>query len=547
MAREQDTLTVFKNGQLIKTVPLTNEVTIGRHQSAMVQLEDPQMSRVHLRILKNQERYFVVDNRSTNGTLHNGKRLAPDAPEELTPESLVHCACFDLRFQFSRPNVGAETMLNATTSVSLGKAKPADSTLPPAPPPPPVVEAPPSPNLLPSAQAPYWTSGEATLMVAGIIEETHDAKTFRFVSSSPDKPLLFSFKPGQFMTVSLNVDGKDVKRSYTISSSPSRPNVIEITVKRVPGGVVSNHLNDNLKLGDQIKVRGPAGKFSCFNYPSRKILGIAGGSGITPIMSMARWIVDTAADVDFTMLYSARTPRDIIFRREIEYLATRHPGFRVIVTVSGGGSGLEPWLSLSGRIDERMLRLAAPDLDERHVFMCGPPQFMDAVKDTLKGMQFPIEKLHTESFGAGRVAAGTPVAPKPAAAPAPAAPAPEPRKPAPGIAPAVSAAPAPRPSVPPPAAPVAAAAPVGFQIVFKKSGKSVQADGSIALLDLAEQNGIDIEYSCRSGSCGTCRTKCAPGGKVDMGSDYSLDADEERQGYVLACCAKPRSNLQVEA
>jgi ferredoxin len=75
----------------------------------------------------------------------------------------------------------------------------------------------------------------------------------------------------------------------------------------------------------------------------------------------------------------------------------------------------------------------------------------------------------------------------------------------------------------------------------------VSTDGSIPLLDLAEQNGVDIEYSCRSGSCGTCRTRCSPVGKVDMGTEYSLDPDDERQGYVLACCAKPRANLQVEA
>jgi ferredoxin len=93
----------------------------------------------------------------------------------------------------------------------------------------------------------------------------------------------------------------------------------------------------------------------------------------------------------------------------------------------------------------------------------------------------------------------------------------------------------------------APAAPAGFQIVFSKSGKTISTDGSVSLLDLAEQNGIDINYGCRAGSCGSCRTKCKVGGVVDMGSDYNLDPDEEKQGYVLACCAKPKSNLLVEA
>lgn len=536
MPIEPDTLVVTKNGQEVKSVPLSDEVTIGRHPSTTVQLEDHQMSRVHLRILRQQGRYFAVDNRSTNGTLVNGKRIAPDAPVALDAESVVRCACFELRLKLYVEPASSDT--KPIPRPDLAKVQTPAVT--------PIAEPPPTPAR-PQEQTPYWTSGDGLLAVAGIVEETHDAKTFRFVSSDPSKPLLFAYKPGQFLTLSLPIDGKEVKRSYTISSSPSRPNVIEITVKRVPGGQVSNWLNDNLKLGDTIKVRGPAGKFSCVNHPCMRMLGIAGGSGVTPIMSMARWVCDTAADVDFSMIYSARTPRDIIFRRELEYLATRHPGFRVLVTVSGGAGGLEPWLSLSGRIDERMLRLAAPDIEERHVFMCGPQPFMDTVKDVLKSMNFPMDHLHTESFGAGRVAAGTPVAAAkaPAAASAPAAAAPVAAKAPPP--PAAVPPPAPRAAPVAPPAPAAPPAPSGFHIVFAKSGKTVHTDGAVPLLDLAEQNGVDIEYSCRSGSCGTCRTKCKPGGKVDMGSDHTLDPDDERQGWVLACCAKPLSNLTIEA
>src|SRR5687768_1956464 len=100
MPREQDSLTVFKNGQPLKTVPLGSELTVGRHQTATLQLEDPLMSRVHLRILKKSDgavdHYYVVDNRSTNGTFHNGRKLTPDTPEELSSSSVVRVACFDL-------------------------------------------------------------------------------------------------------------------------------------------------------------------------------------------------------------------------------------------------------------------------------------------------------------------------------------------------------------------------------------------------------------------------------------------------------------------
>ncbi|HUR29070.1 MAG TPA: FAD-binding oxidoreductase [Planctomycetota bacterium] len=540
MSREQDSLTAFKNGQPLKTVPLGAELTIGRHQTATVQLEDPLMSRVHLRIVRKTDgggdRYYVED-RSTNGTFHNGRKMVRETPEQLTSSSVVRCACFDVHFKITEDMASTMQLRDDT------REPPPPAALPePVP-----AEAPPptSPLLQHLVDArsriPIWTSGEATLSVVNIIEETHDAKTFRLAGSDPTQPLLFSFKPGQFLTLSVPIEGKVENRSYSISSSPSRPHVIEITVKRVPGGKISNYLNDNLKLGDKLKVRGPAGKFSCFNYPSRKILGIAGGSGVTPIMSMARWIVDTAADVDFTFLYSARSPRDIIFRRELEYLATRHPNFRLQVTVSGGGGGLEPWLALTGRIDEQILKLAAPDLLERHVFICGPAPFMDAVKDSLRNLGFPLENLHSESFGAGRVATGTPVAPKPAA------PVAQPHERPVVSAPSVPGGRQPAAAVAAPRVKEAVAAPSGFQIVFAKSGKTVSADGNVSLLDLAEQNGIDINYGCRAGSCGACRTKCKPGGIVDMGSDYNLDPDEQKEGYVLACCAKPKSNLLVEA
>src|SRR5690349_17949177 len=214
MSREQDSLTAFKNGQPLKTVPLGAEVTIGRHQSATLQLEDPLMSRVHLRILKKSdgsgERYYVVDNRSTNGTFHNGRKLQPDTPEELTGSSIVRCACFELHFKLEPELASTMHMREETREPSR-----AEVVAEPAP-----VEAPPqsSPLLQHLVDArtriPVWTTGETTLQVVNIIEETHDAKTFRLAGSDPAQPLLFSFKPGQFLTLSVPIDGKVENRSY---------------------------------------------------------------------------------------------------------------------------------------------------------------------------------------------------------------------------------------------------------------------------------------------------------------------------------------------
>jgi hypothetical protein len=113
-----------------------------------------------------------------------------------------------------------------------------------------------------------WSEGVTTVKVADIVEETHEVKTFRLVG---EKPVLFSYRPGQFVTFLLNIGGEDVERSYSMSSSPSRPHVLEVTVERVPGGIVSNWLCDHVKLGQRLTIKGPAGNFSCFDYPAAKM------------------------------------------------------------------------------------------------------------------------------------------------------------------------------------------------------------------------------------------------------------------------------------
>ena len=137
-----------------------------------------------------------------------------------------------------------------------------------------------APKIFSETATDTWTRGKIELRVVNIVQETHDVKTFVFRGSSP---VLFGYKPGQFITLELEIDSKRILRSYTISSSPSRPHAISITVKRVPGGLVSNWLHDHLKIGDSLKGRGPNGKFTCLTSPLRKILFLAGGAGLPPV------------------------------------------------------------------------------------------------------------------------------------------------------------------------------------------------------------------------------------------------------------------------
>jgi ferredoxin-NADP reductase/anaerobic selenocysteine-containing dehydrogenase len=358
------------------------------------------------------------------------------------------------------------------------------------------------------AELPIWSGQDTPLYVNEIIEETHDVYTVRFQG---DPLCRFAYLPGQFCTLVLNIDGKKVVRSYTISSTPTRPYVLEITVKRVPGGVVSNWLPDNLKVGDRIEVAGPKGKFHLTPgaIPS-KVLFLGAGSGITPVMSMSRWLCDVAADVDIQLFNSVRSPDDIIYAKEFDYMTERYRMFSSI-QVSGTRGTRGDWQGLSGHISRPMLELVSPDLFEREVFMCGPQGFMDAARGILEEMGFDLAKLHSESFGGVR----TSVAEK--------------------------------------AAPIGGGAADGddaetgnITVEFADAGITALTNGRDSLLELAEAHDVDLDYGCRSGSCGDCKVKLVSG-EVDMTSEEGLETGEREAGYILSCVAHPKGDCVLDA
>lgn len=520
MDSSQDAVLVYREGQLVKTAALAPGMVFGRSASATLQLEDPTLSRVHALIQRDGDRWFLVD-KSSNGTWLDGKKIEPETPAQIRPSSVATLGDFQLQFQLaSRAAVAAATMRGPAPAAAAAPFEPPPTSSP-------LLE-----HLVDRhKEIPLWKDGTVQLRVADIVEETPDTKTFRLVGLTP---LLFSFKPGQFVTLKLPIDGKEVARSYSISSSPSRPHCLELTIKRVPGGLVSNWMCDHVKLGDVLTARGPAGKFSCFNFPSKKVLFIGGGSGITPVMSMLRWIIDTAADVDAYLFVSAQSPRDIIFRNELNWMSSRHSGIRVGITCTRGCTGSESWTGLTGRCDANMLRLLVPDLMERHIFMCGPEPFMEAVTECLRSIEFPIANLHVESFGKVRVAPGAEAKPRDV-----------PKVVAPSVIPvALAAAPAaPMAPVAPPPEPVVAK---GFKVTFTKAGKAVVTAGDAPLLDLAEANGVEIGYQCRSGSCGECKVRCS-NGRVTMEDHCAITDDEKAAGFIYACCAQPTSDVEIEA
>jgi ferredoxin-NADP reductase len=347
---------------------------------------------------------------------------------------------------------------------------------------------------------PLWNCEEDDrLACQAIIDETHDVKTFVF---APPVPRLFHFAPGQFLTFELTVGGGLVNRCFTISSSPTRPYTSSITVKRKMGGVVSNWLHDELRVGDLVRAAGPMGEFSTEAHPCEKRLFLSAGSGVTPLMSMVRYDHDLGADPDTIFVHCARTPKDIIFRKELDLMAQRRSRLQVTHLVESV-AGERGWSGHRGRISRGVLDLVAPDLCEREIFCCGPAPFMAAVRSLLHEAGFNMIRYHEESFVF------------------------EDRPPA---------------SQEPPPAVVAN---TRHTITFGKSGRSLPCDEATTILAAARAAGLRLPSSCTKGLCGTCKTRKISG-EVDMGHAGGIRQREIDQGFILLCCSRPRGDVVID-
>lgn len=398
-----------------------------------------------------------------------------------------------------------------------------------------------APSIAPPGPA-RWTQGRIELRCASVRDETSDVKTFRF-EPADGSSVHFEYLPGQFVTVELPIEGKTVLRSYSISSSPSRPDALELTVKRVPGGLASNWLHDHMRAGMRVAVRGPAGKFTCGADPGEKLLLLSAGSGVTPVMSMSRYLRDTgklakgsARDVVF--FHSARTLADVPFHNELRALCQEHPSFRLVVALTRVDPRA-PYDGPVGRLSEQMLLARVPDYRKRTVYVCGPTPFMETTREVLAGLGFPMERYFAESFGGS--APATPSAPPRLRRsnsladllPAPSAPLQRPE----GPKLVVLGSGGERVTTTPSA-----------EVHFARSGRSVGADAESTILELAEQVGVRIANACRSGVCGTCKVKLEQGHEaLERGCSDGLSEHDEASGHVLACTAKARSRVVIDA
>ncbi|WP_222269787.1 hybrid-cluster NAD(P)-dependent oxidoreductase [Modestobacter marinus] len=360
---------------------------------------------------------------------------------------------------------------------------------------------------------PVWgETADSTLVCRRVLDITHDVKTFLF---EPAAPALFHYDPGQFITLRLQIGGRAVDRCYTISTPPTRPHLIGITVKRQPGGLVSNWLHDTMGAGQRVSADGPFGLFSAAHHPAGKYLFLSAGSGITPIMSMTRTLYDLGSDTDVLFVHSARTPSDIIFRRELDAMASTAPTIRV-AHVCERDSPREPWVGLRGFLSGEMLRVLAPDLHERDVFCCGPTAYMAAVRRALVAAGFDMGRYHEESFSFEDLTVEVPPV----------------RVDGDGV------------HEPPP--PGAGAPTAAFSVEFVRSGRTFRCGADENVLDAAFAAGLTPPSSCGQGMCGTCKTTILSGA-VDMQHQGGIRPREIAQSKLLICCSKPLSDLRIDS
>ena len=453
------------------------ECLIGRHPNCDLVLDGPAVSRVHGRLLFDSGDCFFSDLGSTDGSRLNNEDVVVNEGYAIAPDDVLRIGEFAL-----------------------------------------IVEAF-SPVPVSTHQSQTWSGEEITARCVQVIQETPDVKTFRFVAEPECR---FDFKPGQFVSLKLPIThpqtGQPVTRAYSISSSPSRPHTLDITVKRVgaagpdlPPGLVSNWLHDTLEPGMTLSMQGPYGDFNCIDHSADKLLLISAGSGITPMMSMAQWASDRAANIDITFIHLARTAQDLIFRQRLALLAAQHPNFNLAFSLTQSTPSV-PWAGYRGRLNPHLLTAICPDFATRTVFVCGPAGFMDATRSLLSQVGFPMENYFEESFGG----------------------APKTIERDDSLEKVIAATETPMDLE------------AEATVAFTASGKEVSCTDGETLLEAAEEVGVTLPSGCRMGSCGACKHAIAAG-QVSYDIDpKGLSESDRQQGQVLTCIAKPVGKVVLE-
>jgi len=342
------------------------------------------------------------------------------------------------------------------------------------------------------------------LKVAEIVPETADASSIRFEIPEALRDA-FAFKAGQHLTLRTTINGEEVRRNYSLCTAPAESDWM-VTVKRIGGGLFSNWVGDQLRPGDMVEVMVPHGSFTTDFDParSRHLVGIAGGSGITPVLSLVKTLLREEPASRFTLFYGNRDSSSVIFLETLAGLKDKYLGrLELYHFLDAEDQDIELF---NGMLNRDRLEQAIPALvpDAMSIdgwFICGPGPMMDAAEGALLDRNIPKERIHIERFTADR--------------------------------------------------PAGALAQEMAQLQTQAEGATVAVtlDGRTRrvpftagnILDSARAAGLPAPFACKAGVCATCRAKVTSG-KVEMAVHYGLTDEEVADGYVLTCQSVPVGN-----
>ena len=351
-----------------------------------------------------------------------------------------------------------------------------------------------------------------TLAVRAVEADTPEAVIVTF-EVPPALRAVFGFTQGQYLTLRKQLDGRELRRSYSICAGVD-DGELRVGVRKVRGGVFSQWINEHLQPGDAVDVMAPQGRFFVPIEPAsrRHHVGFAGGSGITPILSIAKTVLAREPLSRFTLVYGNRSLASTMFKEAIEDLKNRylarfalHHVFSEEATDAPINSGVMDRAKIA-----TFLATLIPAAGVAHVYVCGPFQMNDEAEAALRAAGVAPDRIHIERFG---------IAATPAAQ---------------GAVAAVLHAPAPGDAA-------------RSRIVIVRDGltREIEFDkDQPSILDSASAAGLELPYSCTSGVCGTCRAKVLEG-RVRMERNFALDPREVEAGFVLACQAHPITDRVV--
>lgn len=267
-----------------------------------------------------------------------------------------------------------------------------------------------------------------------------------------------------------------------------------MTIKREDHGLASQHLHDSIKPGDSLQVAAAAGRFTFTGDQAPRVALLAAGVGITPLMSILRYLADQHWPGQIYLVFYCKTPRDIIFRDELQALQTRCPNLHLTITLTRAQN--TDWTGPLGRIDAPLLTRTIPNLTNLPFYLCGPAEMLHATHDLLTQLGIPENHIHIESFGTPRTAP--------------------------------------------------ASTDATFNITFQRSAQTAAIPATLPILDLADQLQIGVDSECRSGLCGRCKCQLLSG-SVHMPTQDALTSADRQNNIILLCQARPLSDVTLNA